>query len=144
MGRFAGIENARPSEGGLFFEPGVYKVRIKACKSFETRKKHTAFIVECTVLESDNPKRPPGCEPSWVVTLDKEPALGNIKSFIAAATQSKVEEITEAVVEAVVAVANPLKGTVMRVIAQNIQTKEKKLDFTVLKWTFDSAAEAAA
>jgi hypothetical protein len=123
MGLFAGIKEAKVSQGGVYIEPGVYKSRIDACKSGKTRAGVGFFVVELEHLESNNLKHPPGTKVSWMVTLDKEPALGNIKAFLAAASNSKEEEIDDAGAELVVSAENPLKDTVLKISAVNIQTK---------------------
>jgi hypothetical protein len=143
MGLFAGIKDAKVSQGGVYLKPGVFTTRIEACKSGKTRANVVFFVVELDILESNNSELPPGTRCSWMVTLDKEPALGNIKAFLAVATDSKEEEIDEAGVELVVSADNPLKDTIVRVSAVNIKTKAGT-DFTKCTFLPADARESAS
>lgn len=136
MSMFDGIETARSSEGGVYFKPGVYRTKVLACKSLKTRKGIGAFVVETELLSSTEPSLPAGTLCSWVVTLDKEPALGNIKSFIAAAMHTETKDVTAAAVDMVVSAGNPLKDVILKVSAQNIKTKAGT-DFTKITWLPD-------
>lgn len=143
MGVFGGIKEAKFSEGGIYVLPGVYRVQITACKQIKTRTGKQAFIVECKILESTNPERLPGSQVTWMVTLDKEPALGNIKQFLAIALECGEDQITEEVCEfAVNEQANPLKDRIVRCSAINIQTKANR-PFTKCKF-FGDADKAGA
>jgi hypothetical protein len=147
MGRFSRIKEARYSEGGVYVLPGVYMFEILACKAGETRSGVPFFVVELKILESNNDDRPVGSECSWFVGLDKEPALGNIKQFVSAATGSPLDEVDEEAVELIVSKDNPLAGHVIHASAINIKTK-KGGDFTRVKWSpvdsDDDEPEAAA
>jgi hypothetical protein len=132
-GMFEGIEGARVSEGGVYFKPGVYKARILAVKALKDRKGVGTFVVECELLESSEPMLPAGTIASWVVKLDKEPALGNIKSFAAAANGVQPKDVTAKAIELIVSEGNPLKDTILKVSAQNIKTKSGS-DFTKVTW----------
>jgi hypothetical protein len=143
MGLFAGIKDAQISQGGVYLKPGVYKARIEQCLSKNTRANVGCFIVELDILESNNPELPPGTRCSWVVTLDKEPALGNIKHFVAVATETDEEEIDEAGVELIVSADNPLKDTIVTISAVNITTK-KGTPFTKVTYTGVEQAQASA
>ncbi len=140
MGRFAGVENAKVTEGGVYFLPGNYLVEILACKSGETRKKVPFFAVDTKIIESDNPSRPAGSNCSWFVGLDKDAALGNIRGFVAKALESSIEEVNEAVCEIVVGKDQPCAGKKMHINAVNILTKAGK-DFTKCNWSLDEDSE---
>jgi len=133
MGLFTGIEKANPSEGGVYIVPGNYTVEVQKVKTGKTRANRNFFVVECKVLESDVALRPRGIDVSWMVMLDQDSALGNIKQFCATATGSEMEDIDEAGVEAVVGDDNPLKGTKLQIQATNIVTKAGR-DFTKVRW----------
>jgi hypothetical protein len=143
MGIFGNISSATYSDGGVYLLPGVYRLKIKSCIYKKTRKGQDAFIVEFEVVESTNTERLPGSTCSWMVTMDKEPALGNIKQFIAEAVEQAMEAINEQIAEAVVAAQNPLAGRFVRCSAVNIKTKANR-DFTKVKFIRDSAGKAAA
>lgn len=132
-GMFDGIETARVSEGGVYFKPGVYLAKILACKAIRDRKGVGTFVAECELLESSEPSLPKGTLCSWVVKLDKEPALGNIKGFVAAALDADPKAVKAENVEQVCSEGNPLKGTILRVSAQNITTKAGA-PFTKVTW----------
>lgn len=134
---FSGIEEARISEGGVYFKPGVFRVEVEAVKGLKDRKGVGTFVVEGTLLESSEPSLPVGTAVSWVVKLDKEPALGNIKAFIAAAMGEDAKNVTAESVDLVISAGNPLKGTKLRASAQNIKTKAGN-DFTKITWKADS------
>jgi hypothetical protein len=140
---YGAIHEAKYSEGGTYILPGVYRFEVLACKHITTRKKQDAFVVELKVLESTHPQRLPGSSCSWMVTLDKEPALGNIKQFIMAATGCEEGAVTEQVVLAIVGTENPLKGTLMRCSAVEISTKAGR-PFTKVKWFEDGIGAAGA
>lgn len=133
MGMFDGIETARTSEGGVYFKPGSFVAEVKTCKALKDRKGVGTFVVETLLLESSREDMPKGTLCSWVVKLDKEPALGNIKGFVAAAFGLSASAVTAAAVEDVVSDKNPLNGMKLRVSAQNIKTKSGT-DFTKVAW----------
>jgi len=139
MGKFSGIKEAKVSQGGVYLKPGVYKTKVVACKSGTTRAGVGFFVVELEALESNNPELPPGTICSWMVTLDKEPALGNIKSFLAVVNNISEKQIDEDGVDLVCSAANPLAGKVLKASAVNIKTKAGK-DFTKVTWTRASAS----
>jgi len=88
MGRFGNLAGVRTNGSGIYFEQGDYDVRIDKIKfNDDTRTGEDAFIIETTVVRSDNPTRAPGCKPSQVITLKKqylETCLGDVKQFVGA------------------------------------------------------------
>lgn len=134
MGLFKGIESAKTSKGGVYPLPGVYTLEITSAKTGVSRAKRHFFVAEFRVLASTNADRPEGSEMSWMVMLDHDSALGNIKAFLSAATGSAEDEIDEAGVEAVVSAANPLKGCKVRASAVNVKTRAGG-DFTKMSWS---------
>ncbi len=143
MGLFGGIGEAKYSEGGVYLKPGVYRLQVIACKYLKTRTGKDAFVVECKILESTEPSLLPGGICSWMVTLDKEPALGNIKQFLQSILACDEGQIDETVVEAAIGPTNPLANRIVRASAVNIKTKANR-DFTKVKFMTDSAEGAAA
>lgn len=136
MGVFGKIKDAKPSQGGVYILPGVYKVQVQACKAGQARDGRDFFVAELLVLESDNPDRPVGCSMSWMQMVDKryeETALGNIKTFISVLTQTPSHEVDEAGVELIVSAANPCAGMMIKASAVNITTK-KGDPFTKVTW----------
>lgn len=141
-GLFGGVGDARVGQGGLYFLPGIYKVKIIRFFAMESRKKEDLIIAECEILESDNPQRKVGSKPSWVVNLKQDAALGNIKGFLAACLgidPSDEEAVNEQVTEdfceeAVDEDENPMGGVVVGLEAVDIKTRAGG-DFTLHKWS---------
>lgn len=133
MGMFDGIETAQISGGGAYFKPGAYKAKIISCKAIRDRKGVGTFVVESELLESSEPTLPVGSVCSWVVKLDKEPALGNIKAFVAAAMDADPKAVKAENVDQVCSEGNPLKDTILKVSATNITTKTGN-PFTKVVW----------
>jgi hypothetical protein len=152
MGLFGGIKDAKYSEGGIYVLPGVYLFEIQALKAIRTRTQKDAFVAEFKVLESTNPERLPNSLCSWMVTFDKEPAMGNVKQFLASVLGVKDDQIDESVAEYAVnlvddaatnRVANPCKGRKVRCSAVNITTKSNR-PFTKCKFFTEADAAGAA
>ena len=143
MGIYGKIGEATYSDGGVYVLPGVYYFEIRNVISKRTRKGADAFIAEFKILESTNPERLPGSVCSWMVTLDKEPSLGNIKQFLSEVMLCDMSLINEQIVDRVVAVDNPLNGRKVRCCAVNIKTKVGR-DFTKVKFIREGAGKAAA
>ena len=82
MGMFDDINNHRGTQGGVYFHPDHhYMVEIERCKLGKTRRNVDMFVAECKVIETDSDERKPGSVVSFLVTLDKDPALDNIADF---------------------------------------------------------------
>lgn len=152
MGLFGGVKDAKFSEGGVYLGEGVFRLQINACKQIRTRTGKDAFLAEFTVAESTNVKHLPGSQVTWMVTFDKEPALGNVKQFIATAITDELTargmsgdpmgHVDEPLCELVVGPSQPLKGKFIRASGNNIKTKAGR-DFTKVKFLPDSAGHAA-
>jgi hypothetical protein len=138
MGIFDGIEKAEYFEGGKYVSPGLYLAKIDKVKQAMTRKKRPFFVVEMTVLETSNPKdHPVNDGMSWMVMLDQDAALGNVKHFISVASDTPLDQVQASDAEDACGEDNPLSGVTLRISATNIKTKADK-DFT--KCRFMSAA----
>lgn len=138
------IGEARLSEGGIYVEPGAYVVEILKCKAGSGRK-GDFFVVECLIHESNNPARPVGSTMDWFVDMRHEPSPGNIVAFVMAAMKCEKTEVTKEAVLIVTSERQPLKGLKMRMTAANIVTKEKKQNFTKVKWAaLETVAPKAA
>lgn len=153
MGLFGKIKEAKYSEGGVYLTDGVFRLAIEALKLIETRAKKQAFVAEFKVLESSNATRQPGSLCSWMVMMDKEPAMGNIKQFLASMLGVADDQIDESVAEFAVNPDNnkdtgpngtpaPIKGRIVRCSATNIKTKANR-DFTKCKFFVDTDAAGA-
>lgn len=135
--KYDGIQNARYNEGGVYFLPGTYLVRVDKVKEGVTRQKKDFFVIETTTIESSNPERPVGGQQSQMIMMEWDNALGTIKNFASIAgdgdTSVPESEIDAASIELIVSEENPLKGTVLRVTATNVETK-KGGTFTKVLW----------
>lgn len=109
------FNKARPSEGGVYFIPGQYEdVEIeKVCLIKSQSNGHVLFIAETKIHLSDVPGRKPGSKCSMIVSFEKISAMGNVRTFVAAAIGQPFEATTADVCRGVCSAANPLKGTRM-------------------------------
>lgn len=140
-GIFDGLNDAKPSAGGVYFEPGTYTVEVLECKAGTTRKKVKFFAVDCKILESSNPNRPAGTSASWFVKIEEDtPALANIREFLSIAFNVPIEEVDEASGEMVIAEQQPLAGTVLALGVVQIITKKNKQPFNVHTWELANKA----
>lgn len=132
---FKGVNEARPGTG-INVEPGQYTVTILACKAVKKWNGENCFIVELGINESNNPSRPIDSKMSWVCNLTKHTsALGNVKEFLAQATGSRFEDITEEAAKGAVGETNPLKGTKLKLTAVRVPTKTAGGKFTKCVWS---------
>lgn len=136
MGLFANIKNVKVTAGGVYFEPGSYKVRVNKVSQGKTREGRPFFVAEFTILESNNTARPVGSSVSWMVMLDKnvDTGLANIKMFASALFGISPDDVDEAGIEALVSAENPAQGKEVMAAAAMIKTKAQK-DFTRVLFT---------
>lgn len=137
MGLFGGIEEAQSSMGGNWILEGMYPVLfINAVKTIKSQEDNSdLFIAELDIIDSKVEGRDKGSSMSWIVNFAHQPALGNIKAFIAAAMSRDEGEISEKIADAVVTTDNPLHGQLVRCEANEILTKKKKQPFTKCNWS---------
>ena len=167
MGFFTGIEGKTPSRGGVYFTankgpghtlqdpewlPALYVVRVKAIKTFVSRRDEKMFVLEAEILKSDNPERKPGMVVSWLVNLSRQEAgLGNIKGCIAAINgidpgneRLVLQEVTEPVCDFAASEDQPLTGKVVGLECIMIKKRDGG-DFTLHRWSpVDQGTYAAA
>jgi hypothetical protein len=117
------VAAAKPSSGGVYWEPGKYLVQIDVVKVHEGRKGADFFVVEGDNLESSNPERPAGARCSWVFNTAQDAAPGNIKSFVAAALSCPADDVDDDVIEEVLSAENPLNGKIVRLQVVLTETK---------------------
>lgn len=131
MGKYSQIKEARTSEGGIYFLPGVYKVQVLRVKEGKTRKGDDFVVVESKILESSNPERPAGLDVGWMLMLKQDMAMINLKQFLQAALDE--ENVTEDDVLEAIGEDNPLAGLELGVQASTIQTRSGN-PFTKVTW----------
>lgn len=151
MGLFAGIQNAKFSEGGNYIKPGVYRLEIIEFKYKLTFRKANTVLAKFKVLESSGPTADPvGTETTWMVNLANEPALGNIVQFVQSVVNDYTAVITEETInqlineDATKGQVNPLKGMIVRASVTEIITQRKKQPFNRAKFFPDVSGDAAA
>ena len=115
---FAGIEEVTVKERSSYFEAGNYVGVIQAVKQGRTNQEDKPyFVAEFKLVESDNPNLRVGSLVAWMTMLNKYKRyfLEEVKGFVAAATDSAPEDVTEEVVEFVTGEDQPLVGNFMRI-----------------------------
>jgi hypothetical protein len=131
-------EKAEPAFGDKYVKPGTYRVKIKQCVRRKSRANVPAFIAELEVLESNNEKFPVGSAMTWyqgvkMGTDQAKMAQGEIRRFIDLCFG---EPTDKAVGESVISDAQPLAGTILRLIAIDRDTKAGK-KFTSCEWALE-------
>ena len=141
MGKYGGMKDAQKNAGGVYFLAGTFLVEVDEVFDKESRKKKDLFIVSATILESNNDDRKPGTKASWVVNLEHDAALGNIKDFVIEASGLSSDDVAdmsdddfEETMDYVTGDDNPLQGTKMRLVCTNVKTRAGG-DFTVHDWS---------
>lgn len=136
MGLFDGIENAKPTEGGVFLREGVYEeIEILGIKVGRTRKGRDFFVVEGKILKATGPQaNPVGSQASWMEMLDRDNALGSVRAFVAALCGCELDEVDEKAVSALVSKDQPGVGGVIKAEASMVKTRAGG-DFTKVRWT---------
>lgn len=146
---WGGIDTADVTTAGNrlpYFLEGRYKVRIDTCKAIVSRNGIAFFVVEATILESNNPERPAGSRCSWLQKIQTDMGPVNIKKFVGAAngldpaSEEVNREVNQDVVEYVVSDDQPLAGTVMPLQCVLTETKAGN-PFTIHNW--EPAIDAA-
>lgn len=137
---FKSIAASKVSSGGVYFLPGNYLVSVVKAFVMTSRKGTPLVVVECEILESDNPERAVGTRASWVVNMSQDAGPGNVKGFIAAAIgvnpsdTAKVDsEVTPEFCEEAFGETNPLMDVRMRLQCSLVKTKAGS-DFTRHIW----------
>jgi len=153
MGVFTNIKGAKGTEGGQYFVPGNYVVRIDRCKQAQTRMGKDFFAAECKILASDTEELRVGSTASFFVLFDEYPdlSLGNVADFMNSCMRSFAQqnnmdlpegyEVDEEDAEAISGPPNTLAGTIIGVEAYNKKTRAGS-DFTRFKWHPMSKSEA--
>ncbi len=147
MGIFDGIEHVA-AEGTFarrYFEPGIYSVAINSVFLHNRRLGGgPIFVVETSVLESNNPRIRPGDRCNWAQSFALPSALPRIKTFIGAAlglcpkrqANDINSQVTAEVCTEVVSVSNPLCGKRLTLSCVNKITRAGK-DFVQHSWGVD-------
>ena len=137
MGIFSGIKDAQITGASKYLGPGQWYLKVKKCEVFESSKKKGRFffLAEFETLEATDPHSVVGETRSWLVNLDQEAALGNIKAFALALTpDAKESDIDEEMVEELVSSENPAAGLEVR--AEGVLRESKNgNEYTRFTWS---------
>jgi hypothetical protein len=152
---YSKITDVSVSRSGQYFKEGHFLVKIDAVKEVESQAgvNKLYFVIETTVLESDNPHVKVGGSYSQVIDTSNVMFLPNVKGFMAAvsgvegSSETVNEEIEkywegvmgehvpfERICELVVSEGNPLEGIKMELVCTEILTKAEKKPFTKHMW----------
>ena len=134
MGIFAGIENVEVRKNTKYVTPGKYKCTVEAIRQGLTNEENKPyFVAELKVVESNNIEDfPVGSTMAWMTMVKKFKSyfLKDVKNFVATATGSDMDEVTEEVVELVSGEEQPLTGILLEVIAYEGENKTSGKRFT--------------
>lgn len=124
MGIFAGIKDAETSKGGSYIKGGVYDAEILKVDADKNRKGDPFFVVTFRILTASGANaNAVGTEPAWLVMQRWDTFLGMVKHFCAVACDIDEGEVTEEGVEAVLGADQPLAGTKIHIVADEVETR---------------------
>ncbi len=150
MSYFHGVKEK--DAGGLrqpYFLPGNYVVRVSQVITKMGRGNKPLFIVEAEILESDVPERAAGSSASYIINLQNDMGLVNVKRFVAATQnialndKEAMDEIDEQACEFIVGPDQPCAGQVLEVNCYLVDTKAGG-KYTVHDWSYVENADSAA
>ena len=134
MGIFAGIENVEVKQKSKYVTPGKYKVSVEAVKHGRTNQEEKPyFVAEMKVVESNNQDDfPIGSTLTWMTMVHKYKKyfLEEVKNFVATATSSDLDDVTEEVVELVSGDKQPLTGVLLELVAYENENKKSGKRYT--------------
>lgn len=137
---FGSIDNADArGQRNPYLTDGNYLLQIKGCTLKKARTKRNFYLVEFTILESDNEERPAGMTVTWMTDVDNDMGPINIKRFLAAAagidpnSEEANKEITSKVAMLSVSSDQPLAGAQIYVNVQTVTTKAGS-NFSEHRW----------
>jgi hypothetical protein len=152
MGKFAGAIKARQSGGGNWWEPGKYRARIDRVAFIEGGYNGDSYVIECEVLESNNPKIAVGEKRSQAINMKHASSPGNIGSFVCVGCAIKhgvnldnpdACEIDESDIQASYGVDQPFAGLEVEVEAMMTKTRAGG-DFTKVRYGVPSDVRSQA
>ncbi len=146
-GIFGGMGSAKVAGGGRYIEPAKWHLEARELKVFESQRKRGQwfFAAEFDVLDVKAPadyegKFPfaPGDLVSWLVNMDNDSSLGNIKGLaMALVPGSEEEDIDDAAMEGLVDSSQPARGLKVWANAFHVETR-KGTPFTKVVWSSDA------
>lgn len=137
MGIFSGIKDAQITGASKYLGAGQWCLKVKKCEVFESTKKKGRhfFLTEFITVSSSDPHAVVGETRSWLINLDQDSAMGNIKAFaLALAPDSKEEDIDEEMMEDLISAENPAAGIEIR--AEGVLRESKSgNEYTRFTWS---------
>lgn len=123
---FDDADNAPPpGEGGVYFQPGTYIVRVDRFFRHTNRQQIPGAIAEMTILHSTNhAAHPPGSAVSWMQRNNKDGWQGRVRKFVAEVQGVAYDDVKKDVLYAASGSVNPLGGKVVMVEAYNTTTRK--------------------
>lgn len=111
MGMFSNVATAQVTGGGVYFEPGKYRVRVISTKIVRSQRGKGDFAIgEFEIVTSTNAARPAGSKASHVINMGNIMGPVNVKKFANAALglnqDSEYHELEAAASELVGRVVN--------------------------------------
>jgi hypothetical protein len=125
-----------------YFLPGKYRVQIDVVHTHKKLVGGHLFLVETTVLESNNPEIEKGEQRNWAQPFDMVAAMPRIKCFVGAAhgycpkrnLDGINKFVTKEICDKAVSPENPLKGVVIDLECYNKKSQRTGKDFTIHMW----------
>jgi hypothetical protein len=145
MSIFAGIENAEVSNGGQNFRPGLYQMVINEVTTFQSRKGPEYFLVKATVERTTSDAYSPGSQIDWLVNLNQDWAMSNVKEFALALIPAPViaearakgqahQLVTSKTIEEMIGPDQPCEGVKVDVNAVERISKATGNPWTHARW----------
>lgn len=142
---FSGIELVKVNSESQkqYFLPGKFSVRIENVFLHKKRLGGHVFVVETTVLESNNPEIQTGEARNWVQPMEMDAAMPRVKCFIGAAKgydpKRNLDDInkivTQTLCESVVSGEITFKGVILDLECFNRRSNKTGKSFTIHLWS---------
>lgn len=140
---FGGISGVKPKGDYNYIGAGDYIVYVNEFGVKKTRKGPMSIFFNLTILAvldtsecvkwNVSPHRV-GEAATWMVTLDKDSALPQIKRALMNLTTVDENQVTEEFCESLCAANQPLRGYIASYSGKNVKTKEKGIVITDRKF----------
>lgn len=133
------IMGAKARRQSEYFTAGQYLARINDFKEGENRTGRKFVVLECTILDSDNPDaHPRGCLRSWLLMKDKETTGRNLRGMLCGTLgisddDLTIEMVTRALTPDPESGKSALAGLKVVIHGKNIKT-QRGSDFTLLNF----------
>lgn len=155
MGRFAKVEEVTPTQRGVPWKTGKYRVEINAVKVVDGQEGDVYFVIESTCLETDNDECRVGEKRSQVINTTNKKArnapFADIKAFVCAClglVGDDHERISEPAIEYAAENNADMPGGPFETLQLDLQVNERaatndKGAFTYHRW-YNADEEMAA